>query len=348
MIQRQSYTILAKVFVRSVCRALFLLHVLGATGYSWQADSGRQFESSSSDVSLSIRTLNYQSVFRIGEVILLELSFTSTVPNKYRVGASSFDEYSNFFPDNFTVEPDTGWDDPRTAYLDSCPVYVMSGGLQSIIPKMLSQKPTVVVLDLNERMRFNDPGTYHITIHSDRVVRLNSPLGIGAVRLHSNALPLTVVPATEHWQQQTLDSAVAVLDSPMSVGDLPWAQNGDRRNAAKVLQFLGTAAAAREMGRRYQDWAHDFLLELVESPARDAAFDQMTALFVNPYFPVNSQFICGMSVASVLPELTDKTSAQRMAAEARFREELSSALKDKQGQALATSTETVQSEPVVR
>ena len=181
-----------------VFNVLFLLQVLAAAGYSEQAD-----------VSLTIRTLNDQSVFQIGQAIELELSFTGTAPNSYRIQLSpALSEV-----DRVAIEPRSGWDDPLSVFHNSC-LTAWEGGLES--DKVLSFDPTVVVLVLNERMRFKYPGVYRISVESDRVVRLSSEPGRNGVNLQSNVLSLSVIPATEQWQQQTLESAVADLDRPES------------------------------------------------------------------------------------------------------------------------------------
>ncbi len=118
-----------------------------------------------------------------------------------------------------------------------------------------------------------------------------------------------------------------------------------RSQAAKIVRYLGTAAAAREMAQRTNsgDVAFDFLLGFVSSPAREAVLDQMKALLVDPDFPVYEQDLCGMSVVALPPDATDQVAAEQRALEARFRDELRAALKNKRGRALEVSTYTVNS-----
>ncbi len=111
------------------------------------------------------------------------------------------------------------------------------------------------------------------------------------------------------------------------------------------MRNLGTAAAAREMAHRLQseDLARDFLLGLVESPAREAALEQMTELLRDPDFPVSTRFLCAISFVALGPDRTAHTPDQQEALKARFRDELRSALKDKRGKALVESTRTAES-----
>ena len=92
---------------------------------------------------------------------------------------------------------------------------------------------------------------------------------------------------------------------------------------------MGTAAAAREMRRHYKDWILEFVPGFVESPARDAVLDQMKAMLIDPIFPVDAGFLCTLAFVASAPDATDKASVHAL--EMRFRDELTSVLKDKQG-----------------
>ena len=112
---------------RSSC-PLFLLVVLVPGGYSGQVRSSPGPEYSPEDALLTVRTHTGQSVFHIGEMIELDLAFTSAAPEKYRVNASTFDR--SFSPDHITVTPRAGWEDPFGQFLGLCPL-AYEGGLQN-------------------------------------------------------------------------------------------------------------------------------------------------------------------------------------------------------------------------
>jgi len=64
------------------------------------------------DVQLEVRTLNNQRTFRIGEIIPLELRFTSTVENQYRLDTRNGDRSGRLNSETYTAEPRSGWQDP--------------------------------------------------------------------------------------------------------------------------------------------------------------------------------------------------------------------------------------------
>lgn len=175
--------------MRSFFNCLFVLAAL-MPGLSGQVNSAIEFDSSPPGVTLLIRTLGNQTTFHIGEVIRLELSFISAIPERYRANLSQLDRMGVCSLDHITAEPNSGWGDQK-AYLDSCPEFYL-GGLRNA--KVLSNEPTTAVLELNQWMRFRDPETYVIVVESNRVVKMRSPPQKGQVRLHSNARRLTVYP----------------------------------------------------------------------------------------------------------------------------------------------------------
>jgi hypothetical protein len=316
---------------RSSCIALFLLNVFIAEGYSGQVQGGDWSDSSPSDVKLTIRTRGGQSVFQIGETTELDLLYTSKARKKYLVIDSSF------FTERIAAAPLSGWDDPVADFKGLCPVMSLGGGLSS--SHVLSAKPFVLGLELNKWIRFKDPGEYQISVQSQRSGwRISKRL----LTLKSNRLSLTIVPAATQWQEQTLRSAVGVLDETGSAADLTWEQRKARWQATSVVRNLGTAAAAHEMAHRLQsqDLAYDFLLGLVESPAREAALEQMEGLLRDPDFPVSSHFLCAVSFVALGPDRTTQTADRQKDLQAHFRDELRSALKNKRGKAQVESTRT--------
>jgi hypothetical protein len=108
-------------------------------------------ETAPSDVKLTAAVHGGQTTFRVGEVIPLELSFTSTAPGKYQFDNATYDRSGRLNSETFSVEPKSGWDDPLELYFRSYAGF-MGGGLRGI--ETLASKPAVVHLELNEWVRF--------------------------------------------------------------------------------------------------------------------------------------------------------------------------------------------------
>ena len=296
--------------------------------------------SSSSDPQLTISTPNNQLCFRIGEIIPLDLAFTSSSHNKYQMDMASYDRSGRLNEDRFVIDPSTGWDDPLQFYFHSYNGF-MAGGLRGF--QVLSPTPTTIHVELNEWIRFKTPGQYRITVISGRVSETGSSR-LGGSGVTSNSLILTIVPATKEWQESALKAALQILDStkPPAVPAVPNLSD-PRTRAIKTLRYLSTPDAAREMADRItgsnSDW--DFEAGLVGSPARSAGLEEMKKLLLNPSFPVTGAFLSTMSVLALSEDASGNVPAQREQAEAQFRQELISALGQKQGAARAVSNSTI-------
>lgn len=324
--------------MRTNCSMLLCVSAIAVRGYSWQLGPEGRLGTKPSDVTFAVRARNGQFVFRTGETIHLELSFTSSAVKKYLVDVSEFERVDVFGFDHVEVEPPSGWEDPFRNYFRFCPSF-WQGGLQNA--KELSPDPTIVDLELNSWIRFKRPGEYRVTVRSERVSRLNAANRGELVSLRSNSLMLRIVAATEAWQQRMIEGAVRTLDRPRVSTDPPRA----RWEAAETLRNLGSVAAVQEMARRMKNGnaGYDFISGLAGSPAREATLDEMKTLLLDPPFPVDSKFICAMAVAALPGEATAQTRALQLEFETRFREELRLALRSKRGRALAVSSQTVNS-----
>lgn len=319
---------------------LFPAVVLSSSPAQTAADGAR------SDVKLTAAIRGGQSTFRIGEVIPLELSFTSTAPGKYQFDNATYDRSGRLHSETFAVEPRSGWDDPLELYFRSYQCFI-GGGLRGI--ETLSNKPALVHLELNEWIRFKEPGRYRITVTSSRLSQ-NKASFLSSVPITSNELAFTIISPTKQWQDSTLKAAIAVLDGPAPATHVRLDQSDPRPQAAKALRYLGTPPAAREMARRItggeRDW--EFKLGLAGSPSKDLGLEEMKKLLADPNFPVTDLFLDAMSVIAVPDDAGEDRPAQKVKAEEQFRQDLALAVANKEGKARAVSANTIVEESAIR
>jgi len=296
--------------------------------------------SSASDVQLLIRTRDGQLNFQIGEIVPLQLAFTTSSHDKYQLDMATYDRSGRLNEDEFIVDPNAGWDDPLKLYYHSYQAF-MAGGLRGF--EVLTKKPITIDLDLNEWVQFKTPGKYRIKIVSRRVSATRSSLRTGDLNVTSNELTVTIVPATKEWQESTLRAAVEMLASSKQANAMVPRTSDPRSSAAKKLRYLRTADAALEMVHRLtgSDFEWDFEAGLVGSPARDIALEEMEKSLRDPRFPVTGRFLSTMSVLALPKDAIDNVPSQREEAETRFRQELASVIGQKQGNALAVSNSTI-------
>ena len=298
------------------------------------------------DVRLQVETAGGNTRFRMGEVIPLKLSFTSSAAKKYSINLATYDRSGRMNYEDFLVEPEAGWSDPLKGYFLGGAF--MMGGLTSF--DLLSAEPKVISLDLNEWVRFDRPGEYVMWVVSRRVGLASggSPFGGSGTELRSNELRLTILPANRAWQQAALKKAVAVLDATSSgSGAASSAARAEEvQTALKTLRYLGTADAARELARRLrgEDQHADSIcmFGLFGSPFRDVGLAEMRRLLADPNHPLSSNFLYAMTVlmrgGGTTPEARIEEDRRNQEA---VRGELLGVVSQKQGMALALTLNTI-------
>lgn len=212
-----------------------------------------------------MRTSSNLSTFHIGERIPLLLDFTAPAGAQLALLMATYDRSGRVSYESFDVSPSSGTIDPLAAYFNSGSF--IGGGLSSS-PSVLSPTPTTMHLDLNEWVRFDQPGDYTVTVHSFRVLSLGNP--IFADREHptvSNPLRLHILPATPQWQKSVLASALQALTAK----PIPFAPLSPQATAAIAdIRFLGSADAvpvlAAGLSDDHPDRAAPFALGLIGLP----------------------------------------------------------------------------------
>ncbi len=296
---------------------------------------------------LDVQTTNGKTQFRIGEIIPLKLSFTSSSAKKYQINLAAYDRSGRMNYEKFTIQPVDGWSDPLLAYFARGAF--MMGGLTNF--SFLSQEPTVIHLDLNEWVRFDRPGEYSLRVVSSRVGELpeDKSYAEASNQLTSNELRLTIVSAGKPWQEETLKRAVATLDGHRPSGkktSLAADRMQEAQTALKTVRYLGTAEAAKELARRFrgEDTHADFecMFGLIGSLHRDVALSEMQRLLNDPDHPVSSTFLYALTILMRSRNQSPETAFEEdRINRATVQRELLAAVSQKRGKALALTLNTV-------
>ena len=337
--------------VRTICGSTIVLLVAtvsGLFGGATAAQNSSSFSNLDSQEAPQLHLSTPASVYRRGELIPLELSFTSRLYDRYQVNMASYDRSGRMNYEKFLVEPTDGTSDPLFVYFNSGLPFNM-GGLTNF--EFLSDTPYVIHLNLNEWVRFDKPGNYRLTVTSRRVSDApgGKPFYRGAEQdLESNSIQLQIIEPDDAWQQSELKRILADFDtSPPSTGLL---LSGQRAAAITRLRYLGSADAARELARHLRgdenqvDWA--CMLGLIGSPNRLAGFEEMTRLLEDPDFPVSGMFLNAIAMVPLDPaDSAEHLRQQRGANLKDARSSLATAISIKRGKALAVSVNTALENP---
>jgi hypothetical protein len=206
------------------------------------------------DVDLRLTLEDGKSVYHEGEIIPLKLVVTTAAKQKYTANTRTSDRSGRLDLETFCVAPDIGRD-PLEDYYRSGIWTAFAGGGLSGGDRVLSRVPYVVNEELNEWVSL-PPGRYSLHVASGRVELIRPGAtwpGTGPVLVLSNSVTFQVVAATPQWQAEQLAKALSLLVAKQ--GKLTQDEFEQIHHAIRVLRFLGSEAATRELARRF--WFHD-------------------------------------------------------------------------------------------
>jgi hypothetical protein len=202
-----------------------------------------------SDITLKLTLKGGQSIYHEGEIIPVELAFTASTKGNFGINTQS-PSRGGLRLDSFCVDP-VGRD-PLEDYFESG-IWAGGGccGGSGFLP--LDGAPRVFAAELNE-WKSLPPGNYTLRVVSYRVYPAGgSGLPAMSIPIASNAVTFQVVAAAPEWRAEQLARALSVLDAKHQ--DLTDDEFKQIQQAMRVLRFLGSEAATRELARRF--WSHD-------------------------------------------------------------------------------------------
>lgn len=304
----------------------------------------------------TVRLKDNRKQFHFGEVITLELSFASSKPEAFTLDAATYDRSGRLNSDSFALDRSENAVDPLTDYFYSGLQAFPGGGIRAI--PVLTVKPHVIPVELNEWQRIEKPGHYRLYVVSSRLgtkARGNT-FGDAISAVVSNVIEFDVLPEDKKWSTQKLNEAISVLAKP----------GGEHRAACRALRFLGTTAAATEMRKRFRgddrqcEWEYKF--GLIGSPHRDYVIRDMENAISLREQPVTLQFIRTLALLEFTRRVTASPSPYPAGNEEQIKQwqiewdrrqsifdelqlqyvrQLAMATPQKQGQARATSLQTL-------
>jgi hypothetical protein len=301
------------------------------------------------DVSFTVSIKNNKTEFRQGEIISLELKFSSSGSGIYSYLSRTYDRSGRLHLDGFIVDKKDETFDPLYDYFFRNRGDKIVGGLFNTF--ILGSKPHIMNYELNEFMSFKEPGRYRLYISSPRVSLNNeekkefsSAFGEDSVSLVSNIVEFEILPAEKEWQAKKLAEAVGPV--------------GVTQDGCKILRFLGTKVAAKEMLRRFsrdeKNCRFENYIGLYGSPERKFIVDEMKKMLVSPDFAVTDDFFRMLlnldfflnnpehkkSEENIFGFETDEEKESKNAIKLQYLEKLSIAIPNKNKSAFSESLET--------
>ena len=241
-------------------------------------------------LSVTLQLKNKQIQFHPGEIIPLELRFSSSLQDTYAFDNANYDRSGRLMIDTFVVDRTEAVVDPLHDYFMGGFGFI-GGGIRGI--STLDRTPQVVNYELNEWLRFERPGKYRVYVLSERITK-GKPYhsGNAPVKPVSNIVEFEILPADPQWEQQTLAQAVKSIDSGVKDSGNP---SEPPRAACRTLRFLDTEASIKELIRRFRgrdqtcDFEYDF--GLLGTRRREFAVTQMEAALYDNDQPIIGYFL---------------------------------------------------------
>ena len=172
-----------------------------------------------SPIRLTLRLTDGRLQFRPGEIIPIELEFSSATPKRFTVDGATGDRSGRLTIDDFVIDRIDDVSDPMLDYFGSMGGSI-GGGIRGI--GVLGEKPFTVKLELNEWFRFDKPGTYTLAVKSRRVTD-ESVTPHAAVPVESNTVTFEILPGDATWEASELETARrALISRPLGARIWPY------------------------------------------------------------------------------------------------------------------------------
>jgi hypothetical protein len=260
-----------RVHRAAICSALLAV-TLG--GVSAKAQVQSMSPVTPGPVKLELRFGSGQSQFHLGEVIPVELKFSSSEHRKYSVGEDCGPRQSYQFhaPPQFR---DRAGEMEAAEMMDFGNCHGFSWEIDP------AAEPLIVKEVLNEWFRIDTPGKYRISATSNR---LGFPID-------SDAVELEILPSDPAWEQLELQRAISLI-----------AQSGGAEGC-QVLRYLGTQAAELEMARQEGGPSRcNFDLALINVINRKVVIAELEKRLADPNLAVTWSFLRVLSFVSFYDE----------------------------------------------
>src|SRR5262245_18206117 len=154
-------------------------------------------------VSFTLRLEDDKVQFKPGEVIRVEFSFTSDLPDTYDLDVATYDRRK----DKYFLDPKNGAVDP----LKDHPIG--TGGGLSAVPPPLSEKPREMAFDLNEWFRFDQPGRFRLYVTAPRIQKKGDGMSVNGSDVTSKIVEFEILTYDDEWAGKEIAEYKGLNDS---------------------------------------------------------------------------------------------------------------------------------------
>jgi hypothetical protein len=230
-------------------------------------------------LNLELRLNGNRSQFHLGEIIPIELIFSSPEQRKYPVyeDCTERQSYQYHVPPEFedrSIELDAGM------YMDG-----LGMGCHGWVGELdLGDKPFVISKILNQRFRMDKPGKYQVSVTANRM----------GFPVNSTPVELEILPSDPIWEESELKRAVTLIGSARDGG------SPSREEGCRVLRYLGTQAAELEMARHEAGPTRcDFDIALISALNRKVVLAELEKGLLDPDLEISVNYLRTLAFVSL-------------------------------------------------
>jgi hypothetical protein len=346
----------SKIIIRFL--ACSLIELLGIIWVPSDTQAQTLASQEPKDLRVELTSATGSSRFQIGELIPIQVSFSSNTPRRYLHPCWENDPQADWrdcrlsYSLSSAIVPAAGWVD-RTKEYPPDPFFTTSARMMYQGPtRYLGPNAVQFPYRLTERYRFDSPGRY--------VVRLSIAVNVDdeggqsetwhpAMKYHqvvvTREITIEIVPARQDWQHEIVRKGVSALNAPQpQFTGQPSAEFMRYEQDIGALCNLSTPEVSRLLGTLLSQGNANFEGCLEESPNFAVALNEQRRLQADPAVAVTPAFFAAFS------NLLSKEEAKkrqrpllevRQQAEDNEREALCGALQRRHGKAQITSLATL-------
>jgi hypothetical protein len=342
---------------RSIAPLLLSLAIF--TAMDSYAQKSQQVQGSQ-EVTVELRSATGSNRFQVGEVIPLELVFSTLVPSRYLepcllLYRSCFGYFICRFPNKwkFSITPEQGWVDLMR------PCQVMSGPTFAVPDHDLTVQPAIIPYELTSRFRFDKPGKYTVHFTTDigldddsnprhELLKETKKIGEPHSITVSAELQLEIVVSGAKWRDEIVRKGFnAYLKGAPPQTNPPSPELLQYQKDTKALCELGTPDAAHALVELLSRGVNDVTGCLDRSASIPTAVAEMERLLSDPDAEISQTFFRELLRLKSSPTSKSELLTIARSLQEEERDRLIAALPHKRGNALTTSLLAVLQNPPI-
>jgi hypothetical protein len=237
-----------------------------------------------SAVKLELRLGDGRTQFHLGEIVPVELIFTSEESREFSIFNPECEGRTTY---QFHIEPPEFSDRLVEADAGLFGYFIDTCGHGGSLAVNLKDSPIHARQILNEWFRIDKPGQYRVSVTSFRF------------SVSSNTVELVILPSDPEWEKAELERADELIRFPK--------EKPEHDQGCQIVRFLQTDAATTELIKRYvqNDCTANVEAAIIGATDRGSVLRQLEDGIAAPNVPISPSYLRTLSIVSLYQQHPD-------------------------------------------